>query len=212
MGRRAIPKIDPEVDLSSVLWPLRTLTRPWDSAQVFSRDAPVAVDVGCGKGLFVLQAASARPDQNVLGVEVSPKYARLAAYRLARRELTNGAIVCGDAQQLFGQWFSGPQLAEVHVYFPDPWWKKRHHRRRIMNGPFLRDVDCALLPGGRLHFWTDVHDYYCASVELIVAETSLEGQDVAGRAAAHDMDYQTHFERRTRLAGQPVYRAEFRKP
>ncbi len=104
-------------------------------------------------------------------------------------------------------------MAAVHVYFPDPWWKARHKKRRVMNEAFLHDVERTLQPAGRLHFWTDVEEYFQATLSLIAACTRLVGPlSVAEQPAEHDLDYRTHFERRMRFHALPVYRSEFRKP
>jgi tRNA (guanine-N7-)-methyltransferase len=121
-------------------------------------------------------------------------------------------MVHGDAQRLFAELLTDGSLAAVHVYFPDPWWKKRHQKRRVLNERFVRDVERKLEPGGALHYWTDVRERFDATLELIADETRLVGPlDVAERPAEHSLDYRTHFERRTRLANLPVYRAEFQK-
>jgi tRNA (guanine-N7-)-methyltransferase len=188
------------------------LPRPWAAASLFPRDAPVEVEVGSGKGLFLQSAAIEHPDRNFLGVEIAGKYARFAAARLAKLGLTNAMMVHGDVQRLFREVLPDDCLAAVHVYFPDPWWKKRHHKRRVMNAHFMREIARTLAPGGSLHFWTDVRDRFDATLELIAAQTTLVGPlEVAERMAAHDLDYRTHFERRMRLAGRPVFRAEFRQ-
>jgi tRNA (guanine-N7-)-methyltransferase len=81
-----------------------------------------------------------------------------------------------------------------------------------MRQSFLRDIESVLRPGGTLHFWTDVKQYFDSTVDLILASTKLTGpRDVPERPADHDLDYRTHFERRMRLHGEPVYRAEFTK-
>ncbi len=165
-----------------------------------------------GKGLFLQNGALSCPDNNFLGVEVSFKYARFAAARLAKRAVANALVVHGDGLRVFREFVSADSLTAVHVYFPDPWWKARHHKRRILNGAFLEDVVRTLEPQGRLHFWTDVKAYYDATLELIAKQTPLVGPlDVPETSPEHDLDYRTHFERRTRLSDQPVYRAEFVK-
>jgi tRNA (guanine-N7-)-methyltransferase len=212
MPRRALRKIDPALDLSRHLktWP--ELPLPWNPAALFERDAPLEVEVGSGKGLFLQSAATVAPGHNFLGIEIAHKYARYAAARLAKHSLNNAVVIEGDAQRLFAELLPDETLIAVHVYFPDPWWKKRHHKRRVMNERFVRDVSRTLAPGGRLHFWSDVCDYFDATLELIAAHKSLAGPlEVAERPAEHDLDYRTHFERRMRLGGEPVYRAEFRK-
>jgi tRNA (guanine-N7-)-methyltransferase len=212
MGRRALPKIDPALDYSDRLRTIETLPTPWNAEALFGRVAPLEVEVGSGKGMFLQNAALARPERDYLGVEVAAKYARFTAARLAKRGMTNAIAVHGDGLRLFREVLPDESLAAVHVYFPDPWWKSRHHKRRVMTEAFLRDVDRTLRPGGELHFWTDVEEYFLSTLELIAQCTPLAGPlPVAERAAEHDLDYRTHFERRMRLAGEPVYRAEFKK-
>lgn len=212
MARRALRKIDPALDLSRHLKLPNQLPRPWDATQLFGRLAPLEVEVGSGKGLFLQSAAASNPAHDFLGIEIATKYARFAAARLARRELSNAVMVHGDAQPIFADLFPNESLAAVHVYFPDPWWKKRHEKRRVLTDRFLREVVRTLVAGGSLHYWTDVCERFDETLELIAAQTPLAGPlAVAERPAEHELDYRTHFERRMRLAELPVYRAEFRK-
>jgi tRNA (guanine-N7-)-methyltransferase len=212
MPRRALRKIDPALDLQRYLKLPDDLPRPWDAAQLFDRDAPLEIEVGSGKGLFLQSAAECNPGHNFLGIEIATKYARFAASRLARGGLTNGVMVHGDAQPIFADLLPDNSLAAVHVYFPDPWWKKRHQKRKVLNERFVKQVERTLVVGGSLHYWTDVQDRFAETLELLAAETKLVGPlEVAEMPAEHDLDYRTHFERRTRLAEMPVYRAEFRK-
>jgi tRNA (guanine-N7-)-methyltransferase len=98
----------------------------------------------------------------------------------------------------------------VHVYFPDPWWKAKHKKRRVLSDETIVHIRRVLKPNGQLHFWTDVLDYYEIAVPRIVELTDLSGPFyVPEPTAMHTMDYRTHFERRTRLNGLPVYRARF---
>lgn len=213
MGRRALRRIDPELDLSRHLLTLSdALPRPFDRTAIFARTGEWEIEVGSGKGLFLSAAAETDPATDYLGIEIMHKYSRFIAARLARRELANARILHGDAQYFFREWLGDDSVRGVHVYFPDPWWKARHKKRRVMNGPFLRDVQRVLIPGGRLHFWTDVEEYFHTALETIAEATTLAGPfEVREKAADHDLDYRTHFERRMRLHGLPVYRAEFEK-
>jgi tRNA (guanine-N7-)-methyltransferase len=212
MGRRALPKIDPALDFSAALRTFDEIPTPFDGVPLFGREAPIELEVGSGKGLFLSAAAAAHPERNYLGTEVVRKYAAFAAARSAKRGLENVRVMSGDALRLLAEVIPDNSLAAVHVYFPDPWWKKKHHKRRVFRPSFVRDVERVLVPGGSLHFWTDVEEYFRESLELLVAETKLVGPiEVAERAAESDLDYRTHFERRTRLSGLPVYRSEFGK-
>ena len=210
MGRRALRRVDPRLDLSGHLLSLEQFSAPHDMSLLFGRRAPLEVEVGSGKGLFLVTASAACPRHDFLGIEVSRRYARFTGARLTRASRTNARVLLGDGERLFDAFLRTGQVRAVHVYFPDPWWKKRHHKRRIMNARFLRNVQRVLAPAGRLHFWTDVHEYFQDTLERIATLTSLAGPlRVAERPVEHDLDYRTHFERRTRLRQLPVYRAEF---
>jgi tRNA (guanine-N7-)-methyltransferase len=212
MGRRALRKIDPSLDLSRHLKTFDQLPRPCTAMSLFGRAAPLEVEVGSGKGLFLRNAAAVRPNVDFLGIEVARKYAQFAAAGLTKAGLSNALVVNGDGLRVFSELIPDGSLAAVHVYFPDPWWKKRHRRRRVMRESFLRDVQRTLQPGGSLHFWTDVEEYFQTSLELLASQTTLLGPlPVPETPAEHDMAYRTHFERRVRLASEPVYRAEFKK-
>ncbi len=213
MGRRSLPKINPSIEIGRHCFPVAELPEQFDLAPYFARpELPLEVEVGSGKGLFMASASRAYPDHNFLGVEIAGKYARFSAARLAQQERTNAVMLHGDANVVFGRWLPSSFCAAVHVYFPDPWWKKRHHKRRIMNPWFVQQIERVLLPGGRLHFWTDVEAYYHMALETLAAHTQLVGpQVVAELPAEHDLDYRTHFERRMRLQELQVWRAEFGK-
>jgi tRNA (guanine-N7-)-methyltransferase len=218
MGRRSLPKINTSIDLSDHLVrldPLRIaaveLQLPFDPQFLFPDRQPLEIEVGCGKGLFLVNESARRPDSNFLGCEVSPKYARFTAYRLAKAKLANARVVLGDAGVLFGILPTDSAHA-VHVYFPDPWWKARHRRRRIMNPDFVAQIVRVLQIGGEVHFWSDVQEYFETAVSLLAANPVLDGPHVTPvKPAEHDMDYQTHFERRMRLGDHDVFRCRFVK-
>ncbi len=212
MGRRALRPIDPNLDLAAWLLELEQIPRPATAPSLFGRDAPLEVEVGSGKGLFLRTAAAAHPERCFLGAELVRKYARFTAAGLAKRGLTNTKVVAGDAPRLFAEWLPDESLAAVHVYFPDPWWKKRHRKRRLMRESFVGDVERVLEPGGLLHFWTDVAEYFDDTLAILAACGRLQGPFLVEETPAeHDMDYRTHFERRLRRHGGDVFRSEFRK-
>jgi tRNA (guanine-N7-)-methyltransferase len=213
MGRRALPKIDPAIDVSRHLFEVPDLPERFDLAPYFAQpQSPLEVEVGSGKGLFMASASRAYPERNFLGVEISGKYAKFAASRLAKEERSNAVMLHGDANIVFTRWLPDQCCAAVHVYFPDPWWKKRHHKRRIMNPTFVKLIERVLTPGGALHFWTDVEEYFQMALATLAEHTSLAGPlTVPELPAEHDLDYRTHFERRMRLHELQVWRAEFRR-
>jgi tRNA (guanine-N7-)-methyltransferase len=212
MGRRALRKIDPRIDLARHLKTFEDLPCPWNAERLFGRKADVEVEVGSGKGLFLRTAAAARPEVDFLGIEIAPRYARFAAAHLARDGLPNAVVVIADALRVFAEILPDECLAAVHLYFPDPWWKRRHKKRRVLRESFVRDVERTLRAGGFLHYWTDVEEYFQTGLALSAGQTGLTGPlDVPEVAAQGDLDYRTHFERRTRLGGRKVYRADFRK-
>jgi len=212
MGRRALRRIDPALDLSRHLVTLDERQRPLNCQALFGRRNPLEIEVGSGKGLFLTQAAMKTTDHNFLGIEIAARYAKYSAARVARAGLANARMIYGNAERIFAEILPDGCATAVHIYFPDPWWKKRHHKRRVMNDLFLRQVERVLQAGGSLHFWTDVEEYFVAAMERIRTATTLSGPiSVPEREAQHDLDFQTHFERRTRLHGEAVFRSEFRK-
>jgi tRNA (guanine-N7-)-methyltransferase len=211
MGRRALRKINPNLDLSRHLRALEDITAPFEPQTLFGRAAPLEIEVGSGKGMFMEKISGARPERDFVGIEVVKKYARFAAARLARQGRTNAVMIQGDALRFFREWLADESADAIHVYFPDPWWKKRHRKRRVMNEPFLRDIERTLKPGGELHFWTDVEEYFQETLAMLAAATSLEGPLPVPEPSVDESNYRTHFERRMRLHSEPVYRSLFRK-
>jgi tRNA (guanine-N7-)-methyltransferase len=181
-----------------------------DWAALFGNDHPVELEVGSGKGLFLANAARANPGRNYLGVEISRKYARLAAERLARQGLDNARVWAGDIRDVIGRRVPDRSLRAVHVYFPDPWWKKRHKKRRVFNGFLVAQIGRTLLPGGELHVASDVEEYFALIRELIATDRSFHERPAPeAKAPEHDLDYLTNFERKYRIQGRPVYRAAY---
>jgi tRNA (guanine-N7-)-methyltransferase len=212
MGRRALPKLDPSVNFSGHLSEVEELEAPFCPQSLFAQTADLEIEVGSGKGLFVLNESGKTPERNYLGNEVANKYCNFAAYRLAKAERTNAHMLHGDGLKLFREFLPDQCAVAVHVYFPDPWWKERHRRRRVIQPGFIADLQRVLVPDGVFHFWTDVEEYFEQAVGMMKEHSDLSGpHDVEVREAEHDMDYRTHFERRMRKFDHDVFRAEFKK-
>ncbi len=203
----------PLEELAPYLLDVPDSPRPLDWAAVFGNDHPVEIEVGFGKGLFLVNAGRAVPGVNFLGIEIVRKYQLLAATRLAKRGLRNVRLIKADARQLLKDCVAAGSVQAVHVYFPDPWWKKRHWKRRVFTADFAAQCARVLRPGGRLHVVTDVADYFAVMQELLAQETSLVPLPLPPlNEPAHDLDYLTNFERKFRKEGRPIYRGLYERP
>ncbi|MFN4259780.1 MAG: tRNA (guanosine(46)-N7)-methyltransferase TrmB [Gemmataceae bacterium] len=181
---------------------------PWRWVDIFGNERPVEVEVGFGKGLFLTRAAAACPDVNFLGIDISRKYQLLAAGRLHQQQLSNVRLLKADARGVLRCLVPEDSVQAVHVYFPDPWWKKRHWKRRVFTEEFARSCARVLRPGGQLHVATDVSDYFAIIQETVSSQTELRPLPPSQATdPQHDLDYLTHFERKFRIAGRPIYRA-----
>ena len=219
MPRSPIKRPPVSLDLSKVLRDVDDLPEVLSSQTLFGNDAPLEIEVGSGKGLFLATASAANPAFNFVGIEIMAKYAAHAAGRLLRAHndqdaaVANAMMISGNAEPLFQNRIEPGSLEAVHVYFPDPWWKKRHRKRRVVNEKSIRNFSRALRVGGRLHFWTDVLDYFESTIELIAELAPEFGVPIPEEEvqATHDLDYRTHFERRSRQHQIPVYRVRYEK-
>jgi tRNA (guanine-N7-)-methyltransferase len=160
--------------------------------------------------LFLINAASSDSSHNFLGVELAQKYARMSAERLARRQLANARVWRGDARLIMGRLVPKASLRAVHVYFPDPWWKKRHKKRRVFTEELVEQIDRTLEPGGGLRVASDVEEYFVLIQNLIAANSRFREEPVPALTAPElAPDYLTNFERKYRIEGRPIFRAHY---
>ena len=180
--------------------------------EFFGNDLPVELDIGCGRGLFLFNAAVTTPDTNFVGLEIDYREGRRTATRLMKQNLPNARVIGGDGTSVLASMIEPGTVQGAHVYFPDPWWKKRHRKRRIFNFEFTHLLARILKPGGFVHHWTDVADYFEMVRGLMDGHADFEiCPPPPERDADHDMDYHTSFERKKRKLGLPIYRALWRR-
>ncbi len=144
-----------------------------DFAALFGNARPVEMEIGTGKGRFLLFQAETRPSVNFLGIEWSLKYLRVARERAERRGLANVRLYRADARHVLADLLPDGSIARVHVYCPDPWPKKRHRKRRLFNPATAAHLGRVLAAGGYLHLSTDVREYFEEIQALIPAHGGL---------------------------------------
>lgn len=177
---------------------------PIDFVTLFGRRAPVVLEIGFGMGGTTVQIAAARPDTDFLGVEVYLPGVGSLLRQLHERGLTNLRVLRADASEVVMHRIGPGTLAGVHVYFPDPWPKKRHHKRRLLQPPFVALLASRLAPGGYLHCATDWRDYAEQMLATLSAEPRLANAHTgfAPRPAWRPL---TKFEARGLTLGHEVY-------
>ena len=146
---------------------------PLDWAGLFGNEQPVEVELGCGKGMFLREAARLHPDVNYLGVERAGKYYRVAVSRLTKTGSTNLRLMRADGLDVLDRWIAPGSIARLHIYFPDPWPKKRHHKRRIFRPELMELAARCLIPGGEFCVATDHGDYGTLIREILAASMDL---------------------------------------
>ena len=205
-------RLEPPVDLKPYFLTLNDLAGPFDWKAFFGNDQPVELDVGCGRGLFLFNASTSHPETNYLGLELDYKEGRRAARRLWKRSQSNARVLGGDARVALTKLIPSGSVHAVHVYFPDPWWKRKHKRRRLFTDEFVDLAAGVLEPGGLLHSWTDVEEYFGVIRSLMDNHAAFETlPPPPEQEPTHDLDYQTSFERRRRQDGATIYRGLWRK-
>lgn len=197
----------PIVDLHPYFTPFSEIEGVLDWKTFFGNDHPVELDIGCGRGKFLFDSTVNNPETNWLGIELDFTEARRGAKRLAKRALPNGRIIGGDARELLSKRIEPHSVAAAHVYFPDPWWKRKHHKRRLFTDEFADLLARVVKHEGFVHSWTDVGDYFEVISALmnhhpeftpLAPPPEPEGKD--------DLDYLTSFHRRRKQAGCTIWR------
>jgi len=181
-------------------WGIDFSDKPLDFSAIYNRQAPCVLEIGFGNGETLANDAEREPDKNFLGVEVhQPGVGRLLM-ELQRREIDNIRIICHDVVEVLRQ-ITPASLDAVNIYFPDPWPKKRHHKRRLIQMQFLARLATTMAPGGRLHIATDWGPYAEHIHACLEASPAFEPAPDSNTALRGE----TRFERRGKKLGHDVW-------
>ena len=175
-----------------------------DLEQLFGNDHDVILEIGSGKGRFLINTAAERPEVNIIGVEKSLHYHRVIKERIAKRGITNIRLINHDAFLVVRDMLPDASLSEVHIYFPDPWPRKKEQKRRIIRPEVLKEFRRVLKDGGWGIYVTDHQEYFEAAAPLIEAEFRAER-----RVPGPDDPPRTNYEAKYRAEGRPIYEVRF---
>ena len=183
---------------------------PPDLAAVFGRSAPRILEIGFGMGESTAEIAARHPGSDFLGIEVHTPGVGSLLRRVAERDLTNVRVIQHDAVEVLEHMIAGGSLDGVHIFFPDPWPKKRHHKRRLIQPAFVALLASRMKPGAYLHVATDWEDYARQILEVLSAEPLLENT-ADGFAPRPEHRPLTRFENRGLTLGHRVWDVVFRR-
>jgi len=186
--------------------PRETGFAPLDWREVFGNDRPVVLEIGSGKGRFLIGSAMEQPDRNFVGIEKSLHYHRVIAARVEKRGITNVRLINHDAFVVLQKMIADASLTEVHVYFPDPWPRPKEQKRRIIRPEVLAEFRRTLVDGGLGIYVTDHRDYFEKAAPLI--ETMFRAER---RIPGPDDPPRTNYEAKYREEGRPIYEVRFWK-
>ena len=179
---------------------------PMVAEDVFGRTAPLVLEIGFGMGDSLLQMARQEPDKNFVGIEVHPPGVGHLLASCAKQKVNNLRIYMADAVDVLDDCIAAGSVDRVQIYFPDPWHKKKHHKRRIVQLPFIEKIHNALQPGGRLHLATDWEEYAEHMMEVMSGHKGFENS--AGEylySPRPEYRPTTKFERRGEKLGHGVW-------
>jgi tRNA (guanine-N7-)-methyltransferase len=185
-------------------------TRPWDPPAWFGRSAPVVLEIGSGMGESTAALAAARPEVDHVAVEVFEPGLAALLMRMAELGLTNLTLLRGDAVRLLREAVPEGSLDGIRVFFPDPWPKRRHRKRRLVQAGFVALAASRLRSGGFLHLATDWEDYATQMLAVVRSESLLDGA-VDGFTPRPAWRPVSKFEQRARVEGRDVRELLLRK-
>jgi tRNA (guanine-N7-)-methyltransferase len=177
-----------------------------DPPAMFGRRAPIEVEIGAGKGEFIIERAAQFPERNFIAVELSSTITRVLAVRCGRAGLDNLRVVRMDARTLVNLMLGDASVSAYHIYYPDPWPKERHVKHRLFTPTLVASLFRTVEPGAITYVATDVRDYAAEIFPMMLAAGFIRAVEAAPGAE------RTGFARKYVAAGKPVFSASFRRP
>ena len=193
IGERVLIKSDPRVFVI-------------DLPVIFGRRAPVEIEIGAGKGEFIIERAAEFPERDFVAVELSGTITHVLAVRCGRRGLDNLRVARMDARTLVNLMLPDASVSAFHIYFPDPWPKDRHAKHRLFSPFFVANLARTIRPDGILYVATDVRSYAGEIFPMLEAAGFIRALEAAPGAT------RTGFARKYVAAGKPVFSGSFRRP
>jgi tRNA (guanine-N7-)-methyltransferase len=181
--------------------------------KLYPSKGPVIIEIGSGRGRFIIKSAEENPDKNFLGIEKSLKYSRVLNKCAEKVCLTNLRLLNAEAGYFVSKYIPFDSVSEYHIYFPDPWPKKRHNKRRLINPAFLKAITLSLKPGGCIYYATDFKNYFDQMVEVSRACEGIE-ETLYQEINPADEDPEaalTNYERKYLIQGRLIYKASYEK-
>ena len=197
------------------LWPSYVIDyqpQRLDFDALFGRSAPLTIEIGFGMGDSLLEMAEAAPEQNFLGIEVHKPGVGKLLHGIKQRDLSNLRVICHDAREVLANCLDNESVQRFLVFFPDPWHKKRHNKRRIVQPDFVARLCELLHRGGQLHLATDWQPYAEHMLEVLEADEVLVNSNGDGQYWAQPARPETKFERRGQRLGHGVWDLLYHKP
>jgi len=191
----------------------QNLTGEVDFEHIFGRCAPNHIEIGSGKGTFLVNQARFQPEVNFIGIEWASRYYRFAVDRIGRWNLTNVRIIRTDAALFIAECVPDCRVDCFHIYFPDPWPKKRHHKRRFVNPANVSQLIRCLRPAGTIRIATDFLEYFEQIKDVLSARADeLEQTDFFPTAGANIGEWVgSNFERKYLKESRPIFTIAVKK-
>jgi tRNA (guanine-N7-)-methyltransferase len=184
----------------------------WNLSTLFDTSKPLEIELGCGKARFLIGQAQENPKTNFLGIERISKWARIAQRRGEKRTSGNLRIIKADIRKIMEEALASAAISVFHIYFPDPWPKRRHQKRRLIDASFLKLIHDRLKPGGLVELATDFEEYFRA-VQSLVEQQSRLWRTIRNSINNRLMNgpEKTNYETKYIKAGRPIYYLELQK-